>query len=337
MKDMIGGVPLTRAERLGKAHEHEQLMVAKYRTGELAEPGTERVPDNYHLWQEVIEYVDNEGNNRKRTHRDYPLPYTDGRYFRRFLELFLCHGAETGLTYKLSKEFTGDDVDSDYVEQLLITAEEYRLFEDDAAICFYGDDDYSTYRPSQYRPPQAGVFNSILNGVPMYDIIVGSEANKSRRDMIRVWFKRRANELSQVTPPLPVSLMPKTLKSVCTLESICKRGTEAERKELADKIDAVWNATRQKTANEEHYPAICTAVYKLVEWLGLVDNGTVARQWKYALLSRYGVTVSDGIGKYSVNRPVSGVFKQAVKHAFTFISTTYPNWTKNRHLPAIYQ
>lgn len=233
MKDMIDGVPLTRAERLGKAHEHEQLMVAKYRTGELAEPGIERVPDNYHLWQEIIEYVDNEGNNRKRTHRDYPLPYTDDRYFRRFLELFLCRGAETGLTYKLSKEFTGDDVDSDYIEQLLITAEEYRLFEDDAAICFYGDNDYLIYRPSQYRPPQAGVFNSILNGVPMYDIIVGSEANKARAKMIRRWLKKRKKQLG--TSWAAPRIIPAALATLSTAAA------PAEAPKLNAQLDGVAN------------------------------------------------------------------------------------------------
>jgi hypothetical protein len=141
-------------------------------------------------------------------------------------------------------------------------------------------------------------------------------------------------QMATATPSL--SEVPKVSEVTYTLESICKRNSDAERKALALKIDAIWYELKSKT-EERHYPATCTAIYKLVDWLGMIERGTIARQWNSAFLSRYGVSVSEGIGKYRIENSTSGVFREAVKRAFAFISAKYPNWTRNKDLPAIYQ
>ena len=293
--------------------------------------GLDTVAKDYHYWYEAVY----EGDKLVLSSREYPKPYNDLLYFEHFAKKFITnsHFLET----RLSQEFSGDRIDTDYIEGLLHEAKEAGFFTPGALIV-YGTGTRrlippnSDGSPHHYRPP--------LNE----RVYVGSQVNLDRAERIRKWLERRAKEFAQAlptqflaVPPLPVSEVPKVSEASYTLESICKRTTEAERKELAGKIDAIWNAVKQKTTNEDDYPAICTAVYKLVEWLGLINNGTIASQWKAALLSRYEVTISEGVGKYRVAKPSSGVFKQAVKSAFAFISTTYPLWTKNKRLPDIYQ
>lgn len=171
--------------RRGNAAEHELAMVAKYGS-RLSDSET----DDYHNWQEQIVRVNGEGQTIRYTHRDYPLPYTHDRYFRRFVELFLSRDSEDGLQNKLGQQFIGDEVDADYIKTLFIKAVEAGLFTDDAALVFQDDFHYSCYStpiPGEYLP---------LSGIPSCNIFFGSRANELRREAIKKWLDRRAVEIN---------------------------------------------------------------------------------------------------------------------------------------------
>ncbi|MGI4873899.1 MAG: hypothetical protein ACRYFX_22290 [Janthinobacterium lividum] len=124
-----------------------------------------------------------------------------------------------------------------------------------------------------------------------------------------------------------------------SLESICKGADGKRQAEVAQKIDAIWEYAKSIAKTEAHYPAICVAIYKLAVMLDKVDskNDVKARDWRRTLETRYGVSISEGIAKYSLENPKSAVFKRAVKLVFDFVSTQYPLWVRGKDLPAIYR
>ncbi|MBH8557924.1 hypothetical protein [Hymenobacter negativus] len=130
---------------------------------------------------------------------------------------------------------------------------------------------------------------------------------------------------------------PLAQKAIPSLESLCKGQDDKQRAEYAAKIDAMWEAVKNKTIASS-YPTACAAVYKLADWLGLVHKDIPSREWKAMLLDRYQVTVSEAIGKYQFeNPPKSRVFREAVRNAFAFAQLILAPKAKQKPLPGIYQ
>ena len=121
-----------------------------------------------------------------------------------------------------------------------------------------------------------------------------------------------------------------------SLESLCT-GDEEQRKRYAAKIESIWNDVKNEI-REPDYGTACAAVYKLAEWLGLVHKGIKAREWVAMLQSRYGVSVTEGIRKYTIARPTSVKFKAYVLVAFKLAKQKFALPAKNNPLPpGIYQ
>jgi len=119
------------------------------------------------------------------------------------------------------------------------------------------------------------------------------------------------------------------------LESLCKGQGDEQRRTVA-KIDAMWESVKNDT-HEANYPAACVAVYKLALHFGMLHE-TKARIWKEILRERYGVTITEGISKYSIgNPPVSKVFRNAVLKAFANAQQTNANLAKRNPLPPVYR
>jgi hypothetical protein len=143
-------------------------------------------------------------------------------------------------------------------------------------------------------------------------------------------------ELFRVAAPAEAVPTPKSPEiNSPTLESLCA-GDKKESGELAKKIDSVWEHVKGKTTRPSNYPAACAAVFRLVEYLGKVHPRIPASDWKAMLHLRYGVAVSEGIGKYRFDKANSKVFSTAVIQAFAYIKQHYLGWTAGKHLPAIY-
>jgi hypothetical protein len=191
---MILVISEKESERRELARAHETAMQEKY--GRLN--GMFNAFDDYHYWYE--EKPEEPGYYR----HDYPLPYSDLYYFRRFAELFFSHGAEDYIRPTLAHEFpAGDEVDAEYIESLLIKAEALGFFNPGALIYFHGS------VLSHYPPPakrQRYLLGPIKGGYrESYD---GSKANKQRAKAIRQWLKQRATEsatISSLAIPPPTS------------------------------------------------------------------------------------------------------------------------------------
>ena len=92
----------------------------------------------------------------------------------------------------LADQFLGDEVDADYINGLLISAEQYGFFNPGASIIFNGS-------VMQYAPPPASGerYSVYPPEVGFQEVYEGSKANKERAKVIRKWLKRRAKELRQ--------------------------------------------------------------------------------------------------------------------------------------------
>lgn len=114
------------------------------------------------------------------------------------------------------------------------------------------------------------------------------------------------------------------------LESLCKQV------EYAAKIDAMWDAVKTKT-QEEDYGTACAAVYKTAVWLGLIDKEVKASQWKPMLHHRYGCSITEAMSKYNfIKPPNSAPFRNAVINAFGVAEKSVALIAKNNPLPSVY-
>ena len=139
-----------------------------------------------------------------------------------------------------------------------------------------------------------------------------------------------------LTPSEPAQPSPKKPVVVPSLESLCK-GDEEQSKHYAAKIDSIWDSVKSEI-RESDYSTACTAVYKLAEWLGLVHEGIKAREWVAMLQSRYGVSVTEGVSKYTIARPTSIKFKTYVLMCFKLTEQKLALLTKKKPLPpGVYQ
>lgn len=313
---------LSREERTNEAMRHQQECLAKY--GETL--GRDKAY-NFHLWWHEVQY---EKDGNKYNVRENPKPYSDF-YSQHFIEQYFSSGSENNLIWNLTNEFIGDEIDAEYIETLLITAKNYGLFKLGAVVIF---DNAGPGSVSRFESISEGYYYEQTRNVASSQVLSGSEANQDIAKAIKRWLKRRKKKLALV--PTKAQVLPAQLEVTVTLENICK-GDAKLKKIAVDLIDSIWKETKKAPASQENYPAICTAVYKLAEWLGMIENGIKGREWQAALSARYEVSISDGIGKYNLKNPKSGVFKRAVKLGFAHAATKNLGWTRNKSLPAIYQ
>jgi hypothetical protein len=298
-----------RMERRGKAYEHDQEM------------------ETHYIFSDSGNYRDEKGYRK-----GHPLPYSDKYPMYFFLSLFRRKG-ESFIIDHLEKYFVGDEADAFYIEELFIEAEELGLFIPNTVCIFLADGGRICYPPVTWLGhPQSHNQNTVF----------GSEINIARREIVNRWLALRMQSVTKLdaVAHLSTEVTGNGLASQATkitLEDICKGSTEVERKVAADRIDAIWKDVKAKTPSEDDHSAACVAVYKLVEWLGMIAGGIAASEWKPALQPRYGISISEGVGKYNIENPKSGVFKKAVKLAFIYVRSTYPTWTANKGLPVIYQ
>jgi hypothetical protein len=268
--------------RRGQAAEHERAMVAKY----SAILGY-RDAEDYHNWSEQRVSVGSDGQSRSYTHRDYPLPYNSERYFRRFVELFLSRSAEQRFPDSLSQQFIGDKVDADYIEGLFITAEIAGLFTEGAALVFHGDADYSRYPPagpSEYQD---------FNGAPSYNVFFGGRANEMRRDAIRRWLVRRAEEIDKNLESTAAAISDAPTPTYLPNEDEIKIFLTGDKSiarcdAAASRIGLTIGNTSKKKAKPRQIDALAFA---------LVDSHKASGNegaFRVALAKRYGVDYSKG-------------------------------------------
>ena len=86
-----------------------------------------------------------------------------------------------------------------------------------------------------------------------------------------------------------------------------------------------------------HAPTTVAALFKLMDWLGMVREGASAAEWRAAFQREWNVQISEGIAKYQIKNPKSYIFKRAVVLAFEEIKTNYPAWVESSNLPSIYR
>lgn len=182
----------TAQERRVKSHSHESEMIEKYSTI----CGHDKALD-FHCWWQEVKY-ESGGKVTLGYHRDFPLPYGN-YYLQHFIETYFSKGSENNLIFNLENHFIGDEIDSEYIETLFISAKDLGLFTPRAIIIFNdGAGSMTTYAP----PPNGLEYVNVSSSqkVASSSVFEGSELNLERAEVIRRWLKRRANELDAEKP-----------------------------------------------------------------------------------------------------------------------------------------
>jgi hypothetical protein len=177
----------TRYQRWADSWAHDREMSAKY----LA---MGKNPDDISSWWEKREEV-KEGKTNSYYHHDYPKPYSD-LYLRRFLNLIVRHNF-TDIKPSLYREFVGDKVDRDYIEALLVDAEDLGLSTDEAVVIV--DESGETC----YPPPSPFEFYNFME-VPTSNIFYGGNSFQRRASLVREWCQEMALAEAQAKPGLPI-------------------------------------------------------------------------------------------------------------------------------------
>jgi hypothetical protein len=179
-------LPPSRDERTYKAALHDRAMGQKYSKMH----GSVEPYNNFRLWYDPDpDTIDNDIY--------YPLPYSNF-YFRRFVELFFSRGSERDISYHLDQEFIGDEIDSDYIEELLIKAKDLGFFAPRAQIIFLGET-ISFYPPLPLGRQHVFSKDELLSDKHhLLETYEGSKANKDRGKLIRKWLNRRADRIAAI-------------------------------------------------------------------------------------------------------------------------------------------
>ncbi|RZK44525.1 MAG: hypothetical protein EOO61_03525 [Hymenobacter sp.] len=121
------------------------------------------------------------------------------------------------------------------------------------------------------------------------------------------------------------------------LETICTGADVDKQRTHVAKIDAMMTYTKGKVW-ERYHGAAAAAVYKVAVWLGMVYSDVTFPQWGAVLLDRYGISVSEPISRYRIDKPQasSSPFRKAVLAAFSFAQSNSAILAKKHPLPAIY-
>lgn len=82
--------------------------------------------------------------------------------------------------------------------------------------------------------------------------------------------------------------------------------------------------------------ASAVAVFKLMQWIGKVED-VCPSKWIPILWHEWGIEISSGISKYTINEECPMHFKLAVKKALEITQSKFPLWLKNaKKLPKSY-
>ncbi len=292
---MILTITEKKWDRKQKASLHDDAMGTKY--SDLH--GRMDAYADYHYWHE--ERIDKPGYYRW----DYPLPYSYLHYFRRFAELFFSPGAEDGICPTLAYEFpNSDEVDAEYIESLLIKAEDFGFFTPGAMINFYGN--VIEKCPSPPAEGQHYVLAPLKGGYR--ESYTGSKANKLRAKVIRQWLKSRAAALavapSQVilppnSPWEPLLIGKMDLPTFFNFLTDCGlMTTDGQLTTLGQASKAPWAGTLRALmdADAKHLDpttaAVCRALEDPAGQIGVTMNEGTMRTLSYKAEGYYGVAKS---------------------------------------------
>lgn len=82
--------------------------------------------------------------------------------------------------------------------------------------------------------------------------------------------------------------------------------------------------------------ASAVAVFKLMQWLGKIELKIDATEWQAILKKEWGVDVSDGIAKYTIDKRTNKYFKSVVAFSFQYTQDNFPTWVGKRVVSDIY-
>lgn len=305
-------------DRKQRALLHDDEMGLKY--SELH--GRMDSHNDYHYWYE--ERTDKPSYYRY----DYPLPYSDTHYFRRFAELFFSSHSEDGIRPTLAHEFPeGDEVDAEYIESLLIKAEDYGFFTPGAVINFWGSvtEKYPPLPPDKtyILPPLKGGFR---------ESYTGSKANKQRAKIIRKWLKRRATELQihQSSTPAP-SLIRTTVDELCVSPF-----TKLDLDRLLQHLRLIDSQNNCLTNNLEGKGAGLrskfTAAYRVLHRARLMEATAYDAEWASAFRTEYHAEIGEAAQKHELTNHGKAVstssmpFKKGVDEVLAWVI----DWRENQ-------